>query len=201
MLDDKDLDLSEQPQPGPPKRSGGRSFIRVAGLLGALMLLSLVGLAFYALVILPQQQAAAPEGPSSIQLTNTAVAHALQTTSTSTPTATRTSTRTPTSRATPRPPTATNTPLTPLFTVTGSPTVNSASQTVSSLLTQAALAQTQAAATAGPTATGGPTETPSVTASALPQSGFGDSSDAPLLLGMAVFLLMVIFAARRLRSA
>ncbi len=199
MLDDSDLDLSQEPSPEPPRRSGNRSFLVVAGILGAIMLLALIGMAVYALVILPQQQAAAPSGPSAAQQTNTAVARSLQITNT--PTRTSTPTRTPTNTATPRPPTATNTPVTPLFTDTTAPTSDPATQTVAALLTQAALAQTQAAATAGPTATGGPTLTPSATASALPQSGFGDSSGAPLLLGMALLLLVVIFAARRLRSA
>jgi cytoskeletal protein RodZ len=198
MLDDSDLDLSQEPTPKPPRRSGNRSFLVVAGILGAIMLLALVGLVVYALVILPQQQAAVNTGPSPAELTSTAVAHNLQITNT--PTRTSTPTRTPTNTATPRPPTATNTPVTPLFTNTSAPTSDSATQTVAALLTQAALAQTQAATSSGASATPS-SQTPTATASALPQSGFGDSSGAPLMLAVAAMLVLVIIAVRRLRSA
>lgn len=199
MLDDSDLDLPSEQAPAPPPRSGNRSFVVVAGLLGAIMLLALVGLAVYALVILPQQQRAAQATePSASQLTATELAHALQATSTATNTATRTPTRT----ATPtRTPTATSTPVTPIFTGTTAPTSEpaGATQTVDALLTQAALAQTQAA-TGGP-ATATSATTPTVTPSALPQTGIADDLGGPgLMLASALFLLLIIFAARRLRT-
>lgn len=201
MLDDSDLDLPQEPAPTPPRRSGSRSFVVVAGALGAIMLLALVGLAVYALVILPQQQAAAPPEVSSVQQTNTAIAQGLQVTNT--PTRTATATRTATSTRTPAPPTATNTPVTPLFSDTpGTPLAgNAATQTVDALLTQAALAQTQAATGAAATSSS-PSETPTATVTALPQSGIGDELGGPgLLIASAALLLLVIVAARRLRSA
>jgi uncharacterized membrane protein YeiB len=167
------------------------------------MLLALVGLAVYALVILPQQQRAAQATePSASQLTATELAHALQATSTATSTATRTPTRTATATRTPQPPTATSTPVTPIFTGTTAPTSEpaGATQTVDALLTQAALAQTQAA-TGGP-ATATSATTPTVTPSALPQTGIADDLGGPgLMLASALFLLLIIFAARRLRTA
>lgn len=199
MLEDSDLDLSQEDSP-PPRRSGNRSFLVVAGILGGIMLVALIGLAVYALVILPGLRAAEAPTLSAAQITNTAVARGLQITNTPTQTRTPTRTATPTATATTAaPPTATDTVAAPIFTDTGAPTTDPATQTVAGLLTQAALAQTQAAATSGPTSTPS-SDTPTVTPSALPQSGFGDSSGAPLLLAAAALLLIVIIAARRLRN-
>ncbi|UYN88731.1 MAG: hypothetical protein KIT08_06405 [Anaerolineales bacterium] len=190
MLDDADLDLPSE-QPEPPKRSGGRNFLVVAGILGGLMLLALIALAVYALVILPQQQRAAPD-EGAAQVTNTQIVQTQQPSNTAT--AQNTPTRTATATRTPVPPTATNTPVTPLF--TSNP---AATQTVEALLTQAALAQEQAAATTDPgeaTATTAPTATPS----ALPQSGLADDIGGPGILAMgAMLLLAIVFTARRLR--
>jgi len=202
MLDDSDLDIPEQTPP--PRRSGGRSFLVIAGTLGAIMLLSLVGMAVYALVILPQQQAEPPT-LSDVQQTQTAVASALQVTNTSTQTVTLTATSSPTTE----PPTPTaetpsetpsETPLTPLFTDTFTVSPDPATATVNALLTQAALAQTQAATPGTQTSTPSTSSTPSVTPSQLPDSGFVDDIGAPGLLAAAAILLLVIFATRRLRS-
>jgi len=203
MLDDSDLDIPEQTPP--PRRSGGRSFLVIAGTLGAIMLLSLVGMAVYALVILPQQQAEPPT-LSDVQQTQTAIAGALQVTSTSTATVTFTVTSSPTTE--PPSPTAetpsetpSETPLTPLFTDTFTASPDPATATVNALLTQAALAQTQAATPGAQTSTPSTSSTPSTTPSQLPDSGFIDDIGAPGLLAAAAILLLVIFATRRLRSA
>lgn len=185
MLDDTELDLPEEPKAEPPKRSGNR-FLVVAGTLGTILLLALVAIVIYALVILPEQQAAEP-GPSAAQLTETSLAQVLQATSTSTATRTASSTPIPPTN-TPRP---TNTPL---ITSTAGP----ATETVNALLTQAALAQTQAVTPTGPSPTPG---TPTATPSALPNSGFADDIGAPGLLAAAAILLAVVILARRLRSA
>lgn len=185
MLDDTELDIPEGPGSEPPRRPGNR-FIVVAGALGAIMLLALVAIVIYALVILPEQEPAAP-GPSAIELTASALARVQVT---DTPLATSTASATPTNTNTPRP---TNTPL---LTSTSDP----ATETVNALLTQAALAQTQAVSPTpdGPTATPG---TPTATPSALPDSGFADDAGVPVLVGAAALLLAVIFVARRLRQA
>ena len=184
MLDDTELDFPVEPKARPPQRGGNR-FMVAAGILGAIMLLALVAIVVYALVILPQQEAAEP-GISAEQLTGTVLAQAAQVTNTATPSQTASST--PTRTNTPRP---TNTPLL-------SPTTNPATATVNALLTQAALAQTQAVSPTGASPTAG---TPSSTPSALPSSGFADDIGAPGLLAAAAVLLAVIFLARRFRNA
>lgn len=187
MLDDTELDLPEESQPEPPKRSGNQ-FLVVAGVLGAILLLSLIGIVVYALVILPEQQAAEP-GLSAAELTGTVLAQVVQATNT----VTATPTRTPSS--TPNPPTNTPRPTnTPLI----SPTTDPATATVNALLTQAALAQTQAVSPTGASSTPG---TPTATPSALPNSGFADDIGAPGLLAAAAALLIVVIMARRYRNA
>ncbi|MGH2582102.1 MAG: hypothetical protein ACRDFQ_04315 [Anaerolineales bacterium] len=182
MLDDSDLQFPEQTPAPAPRRSGNRSFLVVAGILGAILLLSLVGIAVYALVILPAQQAQEPV-VSSAQQTQTAVALALQVTLTSTNTATTA-------------PTVTRTP-TRTFTPSSTPaTIDPATATVNALLTSAALAQTQAANSTAPTATSGPT----ATVSSLPQSGFAEDAGVPGLLALTAILLLIIFTARRVRT-
>lgn len=189
MLDDADLDLPSEPGSGPPKRSGS-PFLLVAGLLGGLMLLALIALAVYALVILPQQQRAAPDDGAA-QVTSTL---AITLAPSQTPTNTLAPTRTATATRTPVPPTATNTPVTPLF--TSNP---QATQTVEALLTQAALAQAQAA-TGDPAASA--TSAPTATPSALPQSGLADDIGGPGILALsAALLLAIMVTARRLRNA
>jgi len=97
MIDEINSDLPEA-SPPPAPRSGNRSFVLIAGILGALMLLGLIAMVYYALVILPAQRAAAP---SDLQLTQTAVAQATNTASPSpTLSATPSPTRPVTSAAT-----------------------------------------------------------------------------------------------------
>jgi len=206
MLDDMDLDIPEASSPPPAPRSGNRSFLLVAGILGAIMLLALIAMAYYALVILPAQRAAAP---SESQLTQTALARATRTptgspTFTTTPSSTRTETSPPPSATS----SLTETPVTPIFSNTPFETPGPATATVNALLTQAALAQTQAAtaaATSTPTLGAGtaaaPTNTPTTTPSALPSSGFAEDIGAPGLLAMAAILLVIIILSRRLRAA
>jgi cytoskeletal protein RodZ len=198
MLDDADLDFPEDSSPEPP-RSGNRSFLVVAGTLGAIMLLALVGMAVYALVILPQQQAQEEPGLLAAQQTSTAAAlGALQATNTNTtaPTATRTATSVPNTAT----PSNTPTDVAPIFTSVASNTPSGATETVNSLLTQAALAQTQASTVTPASATPG-TATVTPTPGSLPESGFAEDFGAPGLLVAAGLLLLVIFAARRLRTA
>lgn len=194
MLDDADLNLPSE-QPEPPKRSGSRNFLVVAGLLGGLMLLALIALAVWAVFIQPGRQAAAEPEAGAVQATSTQLVQAQQ--PSNTPTNTLAPTRTATATRTPVPPTPTNTPVTPLFT-----TNPEATQTVEALLTQAALAQeAQAAAgTTDPNATA--TSAPTATPSALPQSGLADDIGGPGLLTIgAALLLAIIITARRLRNA
>lgn len=185
MLDDSDFDI---PEDDSPKPSGNRRFVTIVGILGTILVLALIAMAIYALVILPQQQAAETEQPSAAQLTSAAEAKAIQATSTAT--ASPTLTRTPTNTSAPNTETPTETPVTPIFTSGAGP----ATQTVQSLLTQAAVAQTEAASTIL-------TFTPTATIGDLPDAGFADDVGLPGLLIATGVLLLVILAARRLRTA
>lgn len=204
MLEDSELEIPDESPPPEPKRTGNRSFLVVAGTLGAIMLLALVGMAVYALVILPQQRAA--ESDLAGQQTSTAIALALQATDTAINTPTSTITPSPTQQPTnTRTSTPSGTPITPLFTNTSGASPDPATATVNALLTQAAIAQTQAStpgasATLGPSPTAGPSLTPTPTPSALPDSGFSDEFGVPGMLIAAGTLLLIIFATRRLRS-
>jgi hypothetical protein len=199
MLDEPNLDLPEET---PAPRSGNRSFVMVAGILGAIMVLALIAMVYYALVILPNQRAAPLP---AAQQTQTARALATNTASatnspeaSNTPSATATETLPPPTNT----PSPTNTEITPIFTNSVEP----ATATVNALLTQAALAQTQAASQNAPTSTattgsGVNTNTPTVTPSALPQSGFAEEVGGPGMLALAGVLVIVIVLARRLRTA
>lgn len=187
MLDDSDFEIPEDDSPAP---SGNRRFVIIVGILGAIMVLSLIAMAIYALVILPQQQAAETEAPSeelsAAELTSEAEAKEIQATAT----VTATLTHTPTNTSPPPTDTPTETPVTPIFTSAAGP----ATQTVEALLTQAAAAQTEAASTIL-------TFTPTATLGDLPDAGFADNVGLPGLLIAAGVLLLVILAARRLREA
>ncbi len=209
MLDDLDLDIPESAPP-PKKPSGNRTFLLVVGILGAIMVLALIAMVYYALVILPNQQEAAQVPTATAQLTETEIAKALQVTNTDTPTPTITFSPTATISPTPHPsntPLASETPVTPIFSSTPG-AGEDATATLNALLTQAALAQTQAATNAvdtatptiDPNASATPSFTPTATSSALPQSGFADEVGAPGMLAAAVFLLLVVLVSRRLRT-
>lgn len=171
----------------PPEESSNRPFLIVAGILGGIMLLSLLCIVAFALARPMitggnnrQTQAA------EINLQNTSVAQGVSMTAVALQwTATASPTPFPTATDTPAPTNTlvvaqqvTNTPL---------PTTDPRTATVAALLTQAA--QAQVTQTVAPTPTG------------LPTTGFADDVGAPGLLAMAVLLVGVIFLSRRLRTA
>jgi hypothetical protein len=184
--DNSDLNELETPEPSetPPQETGNRTFVAVAVGLGAIMLLTLACIIIYGMVYLPsankskQTQAAqafAQQTAISISSEQTMVALI--------PTATDTATFVPTKA----PATATAT-LVVVKPVTVSPTLpqqDPATQTVAALYTKAALTQTALAS--APTA--------------LPTSGFADQVGLPGLLLLGGVLIVVIFLARRLRTA
>jgi cytoskeletal protein RodZ len=175
---------SEEAGP-PPEESSNRPFLMVAGILGGIMLLSLIAIVAFALArpLLSggsnrQTQAA------EINLQNTEVARAVSLTEVA---VAALATPSPTQP----PPTATLAPTNTLVvaqqvTNTPLPTTDPRTATVAALLTQAADAQkTEPAAT--------PTQ--------LPTTGFADDVGAPGLLALAALLVVVIFLSRRLRTA
>jgi hypothetical protein len=180
-MDNNDLGYSGEETP-PPEESSNRTFLIVAGILGGITVLALVCIAAYAFFVLPRQRAGreaqaatltAQANEVSQALTSTAIAAAF------TPTATKTQVPT----ATTKPLQLTPTPVLAIATNTAVPSADPRTQTVEALLTEAA-------------------STPQVTTTAaLPTTGFADQFGLPAMLGVALLLVVVIFLARRLRTA
>jgi hypothetical protein len=174
-LDDSDL-IEEEEQPG---AASNRTFLLVAGILGAVLILTLVCIAVYAMVFLPRNREAQSTEIAEINAQNTEVAMLSELTAqarawTATPTITHTPTEVP---DTPTPVVVpTDTPETGL-----EPTEDPRTATVAALLTQQA-----------ENITPEPTE--------LPDTGFMDNLGVPGLVALAGSLVLVIFLARRLRA-
>ncbi len=188
-FDDMDIDYEDEEGEGAPaEESGNRTFIIIAAVLGAIMLLTLFCIAIYAFVMLPRQRAnnqaqIAQATESARQLTAVAIS-AKQTNDASQWTATPTITATPA----PATPTPTRTSVLVLPSPTsGTPEIDPRTATVAALLTQAA---------------GNLTLTPiSPTPSSMPTTGFAEDMGVPGLLALAVVFVVVIFLARRFRTA
>jgi hypothetical protein len=179
MYEGDDLNYEDDVE-APPEESSNRTFLIAAGILGGIVLLSIACLAGYALLILPQQNAAR-QTQSAIEtqnagtiddaLTATAVAFNLS------QTPQITDTPFPTDTPVVAQPSATNTLE---FTLTPDP----ATATVAAGLTQVAAS----------------TSTVVLTSTALPTSGFADEVGLPGLVIAAMVLVAIIFLARRLRA-
>ena len=182
-MDDFDLDnmaLEEEPQ---SEESGNRTFLLVAGILGAILILSLVLIAVYAMVFLPRSREASSTEAAEINAQNTEVAMLITMTADA-----KSWTATPSITATKAPQPS----KTPVLAPTDEPdesgggaaTVDPRTATVAALFTQ----QAENALTTTPVST------------ALPETGFMDNAVAPGLIAMAAALILVIFLARRLRT-
>lgn len=181
---------------GLPEDDENRTFVIAAAGLGGLIVLSLVCLGVYALILQPRQREAALQEPTSIVLTNTAVALGLTQTVEAedfTPVPTEpppTFTPAPTDTDTPVP-----TQVVVLPTDTPTPTPFTTLPTLAPLTATAGAQMTQTAeAIAG--GAGSPTPAPT----ALPTAGFADDVGLPGLAGLAALFLVAIFISRRLRS-
>jgi len=168
----------------PPEESNNRTFLIVAGILGGIMLLTLICIVAFAL-LRPLITGGGNQATQAaeINLQNTEIARGV------TQTAVSRLIR-PTSTATTRPTDTiapTNTRVVAEATATQASGSAARTATVAALLTQAA--------------TAAQTMTPEPTSTRLPTSGFADDVGAPGLLAMAVLLVGVIFLARRLRTA
>jgi hypothetical protein len=172
---------TESAEEAPAESSNNRTFLIAVGVLGGIVLLSLICMAVYAMVFLPQQRAAVStqEAQSAVLSTQAAVAQAETETAKS-----FTATLEPTI-----PPTETST-ATPVIAApvdtSGTPTPN-ATATMNALSTK--LAQAQLTATYLPSPT------------ALAETGFAEDVGLPGLFGMALALIVVILVARRMREA
>ena len=196
MMDDFDnnFDLEEmEPEEGPPpEEAGNRTFLIVAGIMGGILLLSLIVIAIYAMTSYPKQQAQNQTRVAEVNAQNTQVALSSQLTAeaeawTATPTNTAippTNTPAPTATALPAPLGAPPT-NTPVVAVPQADTPSPHTATVAALLTQ----QAAGGATLAPTAT------------ALAGTGFADDVGVPGMLAIAGVLLIVIILSRRLRKS
>lgn len=169
----------------PPEETSNRPFLIVAGILGGIMLLSLLCMAAFAFMRLPGlQNSKATENALAIEQSTAMAISVRQTADAQVQPPAATPTTEPTATEAPPTPTlvvaqpATNTP-------TASPDPRTA--TVAALLTQAAIA--------------GQTTPTVVHPTALPDSGFADDVGIPGLFAMALLLVGVIFFARRMRTA
>ncbi|MBE3037263.1 MAG: LPXTG cell wall anchor domain-containing protein [Chloroflexi bacterium] len=196
-LNDNQFEDFEEENPASPEDSGrpagNRNFIIAIGVLGGISLLILIILILLGLFILPAQSKARKEQALLVNTQNTATSQAAtqiaaqKALATATPTATPTATAIPS--ATPVVAIATAT-ATPQGTGTAGPPaiaqdLSARTQTVAALLTQAAGGN------------GTATATPRTTA--LPTTGFADEVGLPVLLGLALLLIVVIFVVRRVR--
>lgn len=173
--------------------NNNRTFLIAAGVIGGLILLSLICMAAYALVFLPQQRAAQDAQQAQLNLQNTQVAAAF----TATAEVMAYTATLPPPTDTPIP-TSTNTPVVAEATATpmpDTPTPEPITATVAAAYTQAALLEK----TLVPTAEGISTAFAAVTE--VPNTGFFDDVGLPGLVIMAAVLSAVIFLARALRSS
>ena len=178
-----------------PEESSNRMFIIAAAVLGAIALLALICIAVYALVLLPRSRSAMEAQRATVDAQNTEIAVKIAQTSTAaaqaaieaaytfTPTATSADTPTPVS-------TSTSVVVLPSQTPLVSPTIQPEMATSTALrLTLTANAGVIAATlTARPQAT------------TIPATGFADEVGLPVLLGLAILFIVIIFLARRLRT-
>ena len=180
--ENEEFDYDEEE--APPEESSNRTFMIAAGVLGGIVLLSIICLAGYALWILPQQQAAQDQQVNAATqnaqvlnaaLTATFVSFSLSETPQASPTLE------PTLTPVVAEPTETSTPEAGATDSTD----DAATQTLVALNTQLANS----------------TQTVIATTTALPGTGFADEAGLPGLLTMAITLVVVIFLTRRLRAA
>ena len=184
--DNTDLNELETPEPSetPPQETGNRTFVIVAVSLGAIMLLTLACIIVYGMVYLPSaNKAKQTQGAQAFAQQTAMSISAQQTMEALNATPTFTATLVPTKA--PPSPTATQVVNKQATASPTAPQENSATQTVAALYTKAALTQT--ALVAAPTA--------------LPTGGFADEVGLPGLLVLGGVLIVVIFLARRLRTA
>jgi hypothetical protein len=199
-IDDNMLEDFEEEPIAPASKSAApanRNFFIAIAVIGGLFLLSLIGLAVYGAVVLPQQSAARREQAASINAQNTATALA----------ATQLAGQVviiPSVTPAPTDPIvslASSTPVVAFPTATEVPTetpeplseeMMARTETVAALLTQA-LGGTVVAVGAEGEGGGSPT--------ALPTAGFADEAGLPGMLGLSLLLVVMIFFVRRLRFA
>jgi hypothetical protein len=186
-LDRDDVSSDIEDEGGAPEEASNRTFLIVAGVFGAIVVLSLICLVLFVVFkVLPDRNNRSKEATQSAQrnldivrgVTQTAIA--------------RSWTPTPTQTASPM-------PASPTPRVTDTPVIRPSSTPTSP--NAATLEALYRMATETKAALGKPTNTGTVVATSLGDTGFADQVGAPALLGLAAVLIVVIFLARRLRTA
>lgn len=180
-----------------PEESSNRTFLIIAAALGGIALIALVCIAIYALVWWPRSRNEQEAKIATLNAQNTEVAAIVSATSASAAETEMAAAFTATPTLTPLPPTATVTPSpTPVVAVEitspQAPTLGSEMATATALHSTLQANATLYAATL----TAKPLQP-----TAIPNTGFADDVGLPAMLGLAVLLVVVIFLARRLRSA
>lgn len=183
FTDMEDIEPGMEEAGPPPEESGNRTFLLVAGILGGILLLSLLCIAAYVVFLYPQRQAQQATQQAEAIAQSTAMSLSVTQTSQA---ARWTSTKAPTRVVNTSTPAPTNTPVVAgPVTQTGVATTDPRTATVAALFTEAAIKQ----------------KTPLLTTTALPTSGFADEVGVPGMILVAFVLIVVIFLARRLRTA
>ena len=181
FTDMEDIEPGMEEAGPPPEESGNRTFLLVAGILGGILLLSLLCIAAYVVFLYPQRQAQQATQQAEAIAQSTAMSLSVTQTSQA---ARWTSTKAPTRVV--NTPVPTNTPVVAgPATQTGIATTDPRTATVAALFTEAAIKQ----------------KTPLLTTTGLPTSGFADEVGVPGMILVAFVLIVVIFLARRLRTA
>jgi hypothetical protein len=199
----EDLDTNNELEPEDtalPEESNNRPFLIIAGVLGALAVLALICIGIYALVIVPRNQSQKAQQEATVNAQKTEVEAIIVQTSTAAAIAAIEAAYTPTPTNTPvRPPDSptplvTNTPVVALATTAVPLTPTMRPEMATATVLHATL--TANAIIFASTQTAKP-----LTTQAIPDTGFADDVGLPLLLGLAILLIVVIFIARRLRTA
>lgn len=190
-----DFDYSQFEETPPPQGQNNRTFLVIAGILGAVILLALVAMAAYAFLVLPGRNSQLAEKAAIANAANTATVMAA--TSSALTAMAPTNTPLPTNTPTPEPtftplPTEEPATATPELGTGGGLTEDMAmTATVSALLTQAAEGKPAATEEGAPT----------VAATALPTTGFADGMGIPSMVGLGVLFIALIMITRQIRSA
>ena len=182
-----------------PEEASNRTFFILAGILGAIALLSLVCIAVYALFLLPRSRSAQDEVQATMDAQNTEVAAIIAETSTAAAAAAIEAayTHTPTETAIPDTPTPTVT--TPVVAVSPTSIFGTPAGPITTLDPLMATATHMRATLDAQIALSTLTARPSATA--IGSYGFADDVGLPAMIGLAALLIVVIFLARRLRTA
>lgn len=168
-----------------PEEESNRTFLIVAGILGGLLVLSMICLGVYALVIAPQQQERQVQQATEIVQENTRVAQSLTETAqaeAASPTPEPSETPTPTETEAP-----TETPTEVVVVATDTPFTTLSTSEAETATAEAEAAQQE--------------ETPTPTPTALPSTGFADEAGLPGLLALGAALVLILVLARRMRGA